>query len=54
MRAPGPRRTGGLLRSLWQNKWWWLAPAGLVLVLLGGLVLFSQTSAFAPFIYTLR
>jgi Family of unknown function (DUF5989) len=31
----------------------WLAPVLVVLVLLGGLFVFSQGSALAPFIYTL-
>jgi hypothetical protein len=44
---------GGLLRFLWGNKWWWLTPMILVLLLFGGLVIFAQSSAIAPFIYTL-
>jgi len=46
-----------LLRDLWgfmrERKKFWLAPIILVLVLLGGLVVFAQGSAVAPFIYTL-
>jgi hypothetical protein len=42
-----------LLQFLWENKWWWLAPMVLVLLLFGGLVIFAQSSAIAPFIYTL-
>lgn len=46
-----------LLRDLWgfmrERKKFWLAPIILVLVLLGGLVIFAQGSAVAPFIYTL-
>ena len=46
-----------LLREFWlflsQNKKWWLMPIILVLIMLGGLLIFAQTSALAPFIYTL-
>ncbi len=44
---------GELLLFFWQHKWWWLTPMLLVLVLFGALVIFAQTSAIAPFIYTL-
>jgi hypothetical protein len=36
-----------------QEKKYWLAPIVLVLVLFGILLLFAQSSAVAPFIYTL-
>lgn len=46
-----------LARELWDfmrvRKKWWLAPLLLILFLLGGLLIFAQTSALAPFIYTL-
>jgi hypothetical protein len=42
-----------LLGFFWQNKWWWLMPMILALLMVGGLVLFAQSSAIAPFIYTL-
>jgi len=46
-----------LLKDLWGflkvRKKFWLAPIILVLVLLGGLIVLSQGSAIAPFIYTL-
>jgi hypothetical protein len=46
-----------LVRELWAfmrvRKKWWLAPLLLILFLLGGLLIFAQTSALAPFIYTL-
>jgi hypothetical protein len=32
---------------------YWLAPVFLVMALLGGLIVFTQGSALAPFIYTL-
>jgi hypothetical protein len=46
-----------LLKDLWAflkvRKKFWLAPIILVLLLLGGLIVLSQGSAVAPFIYTL-
>jgi hypothetical protein len=46
-----------LLKDLWAflkvRKKFWLAPIILVLLLLGGLIVMSQGSAVAPFIYTL-
>jgi hypothetical protein len=44
---------GELLLFFWQNKWWWLTPMIFVLMIFGGLVIFAQSSAIAPFIYTL-
>jgi len=44
---------GELLQFFWQHKWWWLTPMILVLLLVGILVIFAQSSAIAPFIYTL-
>jgi len=44
---------GELLAFFWQHKWWWLTPLILGLLLVGGLVIFAQSSAIAPFIYTL-
>ena len=35
------------------RKKWWLTPIVVVLVLLGFLIVFSQGSALAPFIYPL-
>ena len=46
-----------LLADLWafmrERKKFWLAPIILVMILLGGLIVFAQGSALAPFIYTL-
>ena len=46
-----------LVAELWTflrvRKKFWLLPIVLVMVLLGGLVVLSQISAVAPFIYTL-
>jgi len=36
-----------------ENKKFWLLPIVLVLLLLGALILFSEGSAVAPFVYTL-
>jgi hypothetical protein len=45
------------LKDLWdfmrERKKFWLAPIVLVMVLLGALIVLSQGSAVAPFIYTL-
>lgn len=47
----------GIFREFWlflkERKKWWLTPIVLTLVLLGALIVFSQGSALAPFIYTL-
>jgi hypothetical protein len=44
---------GELLAFFWQHKWWWLAPLTLLLLVFGFLIIFAQSSAVAPFIYTL-
>ena len=36
-----------------ERKKYWLFPILFVLVLLGGLIIFGQGSAIAPFIYTI-
>jgi len=42
-----------LLVFLWQRKLWWMIPMIIVLILFGLLLIFTQGSAVAPFIYTL-
>ena len=42
-----------LLAFLWERKLWWLMPMVLVLLVFGLLLIFAQSSAVAPFIYTL-
>lgn len=46
-----------LVKELWQfmlvRKKFWLMPVMLMMLLLGGLVVLTQGSAIAPFIYTL-
>lgn len=44
---------GELFAFLWEQKLWWLMPMVSVLLLLGILMIFAQSSAIAPFIYTL-
>jgi len=41
------------LQFLNEEKKYWLFPIVIVFVLLGALIVFSQSSAIAPFIYTL-
>lgn len=47
----------GLLRDLWdfmkENKRWWLLPLLLMLLLVGVLIVFAQSSAVSPFVYAL-
>lgn len=46
-----------ILSELWQflriRKKWWLAPILIFLILLGGLIVLTQGSALAPFIYAI-
>lgn len=46
-----------IFQDLWgfmkERKKFWLAPIILILIGLGGLLVFAQGSAVAPFIYTL-
>lgn len=42
-----------LAQFLREEKKYWLAPIVIVFVLFGLLIVFSQSSAIAPFIYTL-
>jgi hypothetical protein len=44
---------GELLAFLWQKKLWWLIPMIIFLALIGFLMIFTQSSALAPFIYSL-
>ena len=55
IRAAG-RRLGimrELLGFLWAAKLWWMMPMVVILLALAGLLLLAQSSAVAPFIYTL-
>jgi len=46
-----------ILKEFWDfikiRKKWWLAPIIIILVLLGALIVLTEGSALAPFIYTL-
>jgi hypothetical protein len=46
----------GILYEFWEflkfRKKWWLLPIMVFLVLFGALIILSQGSAIAPFIYT--
>jgi hypothetical protein len=44
------KELGGFLK---ERKKWWLFPIVFFLLLLGVLIIFAQSSAVAPFIYTL-
>jgi hypothetical protein len=44
---------GELLSFLWGNKRWWMVPMIVVLFAFGVLLILAQSSAIAPFIYTL-
>jgi len=44
---------GELLTFLWGNKRWWMVPMVAVLLVFGVLMALAQSSAIAPFIYTL-
>jgi hypothetical protein len=48
-------------KSAWSELWgflrvrkkWWLTPIVVMMVLIGFLLIFAQTSALAPFIYAI-
>ncbi|MGH9349992.1 MAG: DUF5989 family protein [Vicinamibacterales bacterium] len=46
-----------LVGELWafmrERKKWWLLPVIIVMLVVGTLLVFAQTSALAPFIYTI-
>ena len=44
---------GELLVFLWERKLWWMIPMVVVLLAFGLLLILAQSSAIAPFIYTL-
>jgi hypothetical protein len=49
--------SSGLMGELWafmrERKKLWLLPILIVLLIVGGLLVFAQGSALAPFIYTI-
>jgi uncharacterized membrane protein len=44
---------GELFSFFWSNKRWWMVPILVTLFLFGVLLILAQSSAIAPFIYTL-
>ena len=46
-----------IIKEFWTflkvRKKWWLLPIVIMLLLLGALIIFTESSAIAPFIYTL-
>jgi hypothetical protein len=48
---------GTLVRELWAfmriRKKWWLLPILVMMLLIGGLLIFAHGSVLAPFIYTI-
>lgn len=42
-----------LLQFFSQNKWWWLTPMIGLLLVFAVLIILAESSAIAPFIYTL-
>lgn len=42
-----------LFQFLWSQRLWWMIPMLVVLLLFGALLLFTQSTAATPFIYTL-
>ena len=51
------REVTSLAAEFWdflrQRKKWWLAPIVIILALFGSLIVFTQGSALAPFVYTI-
>ena len=54
---PGPDNKVSIILEFWDflktRKKWWLGPIVLIMLLMGLLIVFTQGSAVAPFIYTL-
>jgi len=50
-------RNKSILGEVWDflkvRKAWWLTPIILMLILVGALIIFGQSSALSPFIYAL-
>ncbi len=55
MKAAGHRFgiAGELVSFFWGHKRWWMLPMVVTLFLFGVLLILAQSSAIAPFIYTL-
>jgi cytochrome c-type biogenesis protein CcmH/NrfF len=44
---------GEFISFLWKNKLWWIIPIVVVLIAFIVLVIFTESTPIAPFIYTL-
>ena len=44
---------GEIFTFFWQRKLWWMIPMVFVILVVGMLLVLAQSSAIAPFIYTL-
>ncbi|HLN87698.1 MAG TPA: DUF5989 family protein [Candidatus Limnocylindrales bacterium] len=42
-----------LIAFLWLRRLWWMIPMVMVLLAFGALIIFTQSSALAPFLYPL-
>ncbi len=42
-----------MTRFLWKKKLWWLAPIIVLLIVVGLLLIFGQSSVLSPFVYAL-
>ena len=53
----GPKNKIGIVSEFWDflktRKKWWLGPIVLIMLLMGLLIVLTEGSAVAPFIYTL-
>lgn len=50
---PPPSRRSSLSRYLWEIRWWWITPLAVLVVLYLAVVLASDVTGIAPFLYTL-
>ena len=57
MGLKGVRRRAHIIQELfhflWEQKLWWMIPMVSLLILFAVLLLFAQSTAIGPFIYTL-
>jgi len=42
-----------LLGFMWKEKLWWMIPFVILLLIVGLLLIFTQSSPIAPFLYTI-
>jgi uncharacterized protein DUF5989 len=47
------RIAGALFSFMWRRKIWWMVPLVTILLVLGVLVIFGQSSAISAFVYAL-